>query len=149
MVIEDHKVTPDDPIFKEVMNRNPDVSLKNRNGQTATQSLQGLIRSVEADKFPEFKPYLENMRKKLSIATQNELRYKDAVKGAIGMKTVSTLGLPQDIEENVISEYLTGEKGNPSVVLSKLRVKTGRSGVPTKGGKKSKRKTRKVKRRRL
>lgn len=148
-------VGADDLVFDEVLRRKPDPFVKNKFGQTALD--------IAKQRFQQFKEThkSEQFWEKLQAAKQYEKDYlRNIARNASTMKSLSKNGLyigkpngtklqiPPDTE-NIVSGFLTGETGGPSVALSKLRVKAGLPGVPSQGGKRRKsrkvRKTRKQK----
>lgn len=141
-------VGADDLVFDEVLRRKPDPFVKNKFGQTAL--------NIAKQRFQQFKqgPKSEQFWEKVQAAKQYEKDYlRNIARNASTMKSLSKNGLyigkPNDTRvqippdtENIVSGFLTGESGGPSVALSKLRVKAGLPGVPSQGGRK---KTRKAK----
>lgn len=134
-VLHNPSVDISSPLFYEVVRRNPDPFLTDNKGQTASQMMDRRIQDFA---------YIGTLIGKMSAKRQFSKDYEyeflaRKMQNLSSARNAFPEGMPIPLEaESLVSEYLSGESGPLPVAQSKLRVKSGQPGVPTRGGKKRK-----------
>lgn len=147
-------IDPSHPLFNEVLRREPDPTLRSvssgltplEESQQTCEHLRGFIEDLKQYHMTD---QYERCKRTQAALERYEFFYKTRpARNLSSLTRVSKEGLTKaPFVNELVGEYLTGKKGPLPVQMSQLRVNAGVPGVPSEGGRRSRRRRATQKRR--